>query len=171
MFRTLASLMTLAAAAAVATALVAAAVPADSAVTGRAADPVPIGHKQYFAGLVFGSAEQSQIEVACAGPATTGHPMAGQSVEAVLLGPSGPGSAGFTGTAAKSIKVILSWTAKAKTAVVPIGTLTGYYAMAPIPTKITVPCGGTGTMTFSPAPSSKSAKGARLSVTFQSRGA
>jgi hypothetical protein len=162
MFRMLASLTTLAAA------LVVTAVPADSAVAGRAADPVPIGPKQFFAGLVFGITEQSQIEISCAGPATTGHPVAGQSVEAVLLAPPSPRSAGFTGTAAKGIKVVLSWTAKTKTVVVPIGTLTGYYAMVPIPAKITVPCGGTGTMTYAPAPGSKLAKAAKVSVTFQS---
>jgi hypothetical protein len=172
MFRTLASLTTLAVAVAVAaaTALVVAAVPADSAVAGRPADPVPIGHKQFFAGLVFGLAEQSQIEVACAGPATTGHPLAGQSVEAILLAPPGPKSAGFTGTAAKSIKVVLSWTAKMKTVVVPIGTFSGYYELVPIPDKITVPCGGTGTMSYVPAPGSKSAKAALVSVTFQTQG-
>ncbi len=166
MFRTLAGLATLAAAAA----LMIAAVPADSAAAGRPADPVPIGHKQFFAGLIFGVAEQSQIEVACAGQVTTGHPMAGQSVEAVVLAPPGPKSAGFTGTAARTIKVVLSWTAKAKTVVVPVGTLTGFYEMLPIPVKIKVPCGGTGTMTYTPAPGSKSAKPARVSVTFQTNG-
>jgi hypothetical protein len=108
--------------------------------------------------------------VACAGPAETGRPFGGQSVEAVLLGPTGPSSAGYTGTAARSIKVILSWTAMSKPVVVQIGTLSGYYAPAQIPTNITVPCGGTGTMTYVPAPGSKTAKTARLSVTFQTHG-
>lgn len=166
MFRTPANRAVLTAAAV----LVVAMVPAVSAAGSPAADPVPIGHHQSFAGLVFGITEQSQVEVACAGPATTGHPMAGQSVEAVELGPQAPRSAGFTGTAARNIKVTLSWTAKAKTAVVPIGTLTGYYIQLAIPAKITVPCGGTGTMTYTPVPGSKPAKAAKVSVTFQSRG-
>lgn len=166
MFWTFARRTTLAAAAALAVA----AIPAVSAAGSRAANPVPVGHRQFFAGLVFGTAEQSQIEVACAGPATTGHPMARQSVETVELAPPAPPSAGSTGTAARTIKVTLSWTAKAKTVTVPIAALTSYYAPAAIPVKITVPCGGTGTMTYAPAPGSKRAKAAKVSVTFQTHG-
>ncbi len=125
MFRTFAS-RTLAAAAALAVT----AVPAVSAAASPTPDPVPIGHNQFFAGLVFGTAEQSQIEVACAGPATTGHPMTGQSVEAILVAPPAPPSAGFTGSRASTIRVVLSWIVKGKTVTKPIGTLTGYYENA-----------------------------------------
>jgi hypothetical protein len=165
MFRTIASRILAAAAV-----LAVAAVPAASAAASPAADPIPIGHNQFFAGLVFGTAEQSQIEVACAGPATTGHPMAGQSVEAILVAPPAPPSAGFTGTRANAIRAVLSWIVKGKTVTVPIGTLTGYYETLPVPTAIVVPCGGTGTMTFTPSPGSKSAKAAKVSVTFLSPG-
>jgi len=164
MLRTLAS-RTLAAAA-----LAVAAVPAVSALASPGRDPVPIGHHQFFAGLVFGTAEESQIEVACAGPATTGHPMAGQSAEAILVAPPAPASAGFTGTRASTIQVVLSWVAKGKTVTRPLGTLTGYYETLPITTGIVVPCGGTGTMTFTPAPGSKPAKTAKVSLTFLSPG-
>jgi hypothetical protein len=166
MFRTLASR----AAAAAAAALAVIAVPVASAATGPSADPVPVGHNQSFAGLVFGSSEESMIEVLCAGPVKTGHPAAGQSAEAILVAPPAPPSAGFTGTAASRIKVTLSWTLQTKTVVVPIGTLTSYYETLPVPTKITVPCGGTGTMIYTPAPGSKPAKAAKVSVTFQSPG-
>ena len=166
MFRTFAS-RTFAAAAALAVA----AVPAVSAAASPAPDPVPIGHNQFFAGLVFGTAEESQIEVACAGPATTGHPMAGQSAEAILLAPPAPPSAGFTGTRASTIRVALSWIVKGTTVTKPIGTLTGYYETLPVPAGIVVPCGGTGTMTFTPSPGSKPAKTAKVSVTFLSPGA
>jgi hypothetical protein len=165
MFRTFAS-RTLAVAI-----LAVAAVPAVSAAASPAPDPVPIGHNQSFAGLVFGTAEQSQIEVACAGPATTGHPMPSQSAEAILVAPPAPPSAGFTGTRASTIRVVLSWIAKGKTVTKPIGTLTGYYETLPITTAIVVPCGGTGTMTFTPSPGSKTAKPAKVSVTFLSPGA
>jgi hypothetical protein len=165
MFRTFAS-RALAAAAALAVA----AIPAVSAAASPAPDPVPIGHNQFFAGLVFGTAEESQIEVACAGPATTGRPMAGQSVEAILVAPPAPLSAGFTGSRASTIRVVLSWIAKGKTVTTPIGTLAGYYEALPVPTAIVVPCGGTGTMTFMPSPGSKTAKTAKVSVTFLSPG-
>src|SRR5262249_10389116 len=46
----------------------AAAGPPASATAGPTADPVPVGHNQSFAGLVFGSSEESMIEVLCAGP-------------------------------------------------------------------------------------------------------
>ena len=164
MFRTVAT-RTLALAA-----LAVAAVPAISAAASQARDPVPIGHHQFFAGLVFGRAEESQIEVACAGPATTGHPMADQSVEAILVAPSAPSSAGSTGARASVIRVVLSWTAKGKTVTRPIGTLTGYYETRSVGTAIVVPCSGTGTMTFMPSPGSKSAKVAKVSVTFMSPG-
>ena len=174
MFRTFASRAAAAAAAALAVIAViaasAAAGPPASATSGRTADPVPVGHNQSFAGLVFGSSEESMIEVLCAGPAKTGHPAAGQSAEAIPVMPPAPPSAGFTGTAASSIKVTLTWTVQTKTVVVPIGTLTGYYETLPVPTKITVPCGGTGTMIYTPAPGSKPAKAAKVSVTFQSPG-
>lgn len=166
MFRMLTNRVT----AAVAAALVVAAVPAVSAAGSKAADPVPIGHGQFFAGLIFGTAEQSQIEVACGGPATTGHPMTRQSVQALELARPAPRSAGFTGTAARTIKVTLSWTAKTKTVVVPVGTVTGYDAPVAIPASITVPCGGTGTMIFAPAPGSTRARAAKVSVTFQTHG-
>lgn len=166
MFRTFAS-RTVAAAAALAVA----AVPAVSAAASPAPDPVPIGHNQSFAGLVFGTAEQSQIEVMCLGPQTTGHPMAGQSAEAILVAPPAPSSAGFTGTRASTIGVVLSWIVKGKTVTARIGTLTGYYEMLPVTTAIVVPCGGIGTMTFTPSPGSTPAKAARVSVTFLSPGA
>jgi hypothetical protein len=166
MLRTFAS-RTLAAAAALAVA----AVPAVSALASPARDPVPVGPRQFLAGLVFGTAQESQIEVACAGPATTGHPMADQSVEAILVAPPAPRSAGFTGTRARKIRVALSWIMKGKTVTRPIGTLTGYYETLAVTTGTVVPCGGTGTMTFTPSPGSKPAKTARVSVTFLSPGA
>ena len=97
--------------------------------------------------------------------------MTGQSVEAILVAPPAPPSAGFTGSRASTVRVVLSWIVKGKTVTRPIGTLTGYYETLPVTTAIVVPCGGTGTMTFTPSPGSKPAKPAKVSVTFLSPGA
>jgi len=59
----------------------------------------------------------------------------------------------------------------AATTPIPIGTLSGYFIKLPIPTSITIPCGGTGKMVFAPSPTSPTARSATVSITIISLGA
>jgi hypothetical protein len=151
-----------AAAALVAGALIAAASPAQAG--------IKIGPHQYFTGLVIGKTKLSVIDVLCAGPAKTGHPAAGQSVEVNLMVRSAD-TGGYTGNHASRINADLVWPNGPVTVVTAIATFTQYSVKKAIPTKIMVPCGGSGVMTFNPVPNpDKSAMPATVDVTFTSTG-
>lgn len=127
------------------------------AVTGTLAAASPaqattVGPKQYFAGEVFGSTAQSVIQVDCPGPAVSGHPAPGQTVEVIQLLPPVTTTAGYTGDLAVEIDAALIFPAGAASGTVPVATFTQYSLKLPIPTSITVPCSGTGVMSFSPYP-------------------
>lgn len=155
-----------------AAALLAVALPtAASAAVSPVQDPIPIGPKQFFTGLVLGKTAHSVIEVACAGAASTGHPVSGQSVEVKEVLPPVTPALGYTGARGRSIKADLIWSKGTVTVVTAIATFTSYYVKLPIPTKITVPCGGSGVMSFTPAPGSKTARSTSVDVTFVSPGA
>jgi hypothetical protein len=140
------------------------AVPAGAAVI----DPLPISPNQFFSGSVNDNQTNATIVADCAGPARTGHPAGGQYVEAQPA-PSSAAGIGFTGSLGRSLKVSLALTAA--TTPIPIGTLSGYFIKLPIPTSITIPCGGTGQMVFAPSPTSPTARSATVSVTIISLGA
>jgi hypothetical protein len=126
-------------------------------------DPVPIGENQYFSGYVNDAPPGPVlIVVACAPGATTGHPLAKQAVEVEPVAASSAADVGFTGSKGDKIKAALSPTP----AVTIIASFTSYYVKKYIPTKISVPCSGTGTLEFVPSPTSKTAKTAKLTVTF-----
>ena len=151
-----------AAAALVAGALIAAASPAQAG--------IKIGPHQYFTGLVIGKTKLSVIDVACAGPAKTGHPVPGQSVEVNLMVRSA-GTGGYTGNHANRINADLIWSNGPVTVVTPIVTFTTYSVKMAIPTKIMVLCSGGGVMNFNPTPNpDKSAMPATVDVTFTSTG-
>ena len=154
-----------AAAALAAGALVAAASPAQAGIT--------IGPRQYFTGLVIGKTKLSVIDVACAGPAKTGHPVPGQSVEVNLMVRTARSAdtGGYTGNHGRRISADLVWSNGPVTVVTAIATFTQYSVKKAIPTKIMVPCSGSGVMTFNPAPNpDKSATPATVDVTFTSTG-
>jgi hypothetical protein len=115
-----------------------------------------IGPNQQFVGLVNGSTGQHDpavITVACPGPVRAGettHPLAHQTLE-VRLSASADGTVGNTGPKARRISAYLG--------IPPSGTATGglatfrYYGhKKPIPTSISVPCSGSGSITFIPFP-------------------
>jgi hypothetical protein len=141
-----------------------AAVPAVSAVASRAQDPLPIGPKQYFTGLVNNHPPgAATINVVCPGPeGKTGHPEQNQPVEVVPTKPTSTNDVGYTGSKGRAITATLG----PSTAVINIAKFSGYYAPANIPTKILLPCSGTGTIRFTPSPTSKTARAATLTVTF-----
>lgn len=129
-------------------------------------DPVAVGPNQFFTGTVNGQAAPASIETDCVGPIVageTGHPVPGQSVEALLAnGSSTP--TGFTGADANSLLITLS--APSSTASDVIGTTSNYFVPLAIPTTLTVPCGGTGTVTFTPESASSTARPYTLTVNF-----
>ena len=151
-------------AAATAVALGAALVPALAASAAAAQDPVVITPNTYFDGLVNGKTADAVITVVCpgpVGPASVGHPVAGQTAEVrSILPPVTP--TGYTGSAGR--KIVAGFTS-ASTAAQNI-VFDAYYAPAAIPTTWLLPCGGTGTMTFVPEPTSPTARSYSVTVTF-----
>jgi hypothetical protein len=165
MRRTLArTLITAAAVAVAAQVAVAAASPADR-------PAVKVAANQDVRGFVNAKNRKATIRVLCRGAARTGHPLARQSVRvARAIDPSLPND-GFTGAAATSIGAWLTWpTTTAPPPPAYIATFTGYHSR-PIPTAITVPCGGSGQMLFLPAPGSRGVKAATVGLTFVNIGA
>lgn len=132
---------------------------------------------EYFSGLVNGSdgiTSAAVIQTNCFGPVQpgqTGHPLAGQSVEVELAKPpvSANGDIGFTGNA-NSITAFLSWPYPASTTAPQlVAKFSDYYVKEPIPVTLTVPCGGQGAVTFTPASSSTTSRPATVVVTFLSQ--
>ena len=138
------------------------------------AQAIPVGPHQYFYGQVFGvasSAAQDVIEVVCAGPQATGHPFSGQSVEVQLAVPPPVTSLGYTGNFGTKINADLIWSLGTVTVVTHVATFTSYGVKMPIPTSLTLPCGGKGVMSFAPSPDpDNSGTPSDVSVTFQSPG-
>ena len=125
---------------------------------------------QYFVGLVNTHTSNAVIDVLCAGPSTTGHPLANQTVQVNQVLPPVDTTIGYTGLSANSIVAWLSWpTPIAPPPPVHIATFTSY-STAPIPTGITVPCSGSGVMTFVPTPDN-GGRSSTVTVTFLNLGA
>ena len=144
------------------------AVAAPVAVAAAASPPtlaVKVGPKQDFAGLVNAKTCNAVIHVLCPGPVTTGHPLSGQTVRAVLVVDPITLTDGVTGTAATNIGAWLTWPTTVAPPPAYIATFTRYRTM-PIPTSITVPCSGAGEMLFLPAPGSPTVKAATVNLTF-----
>jgi hypothetical protein len=135
-----------------------------------AAEPpvFPIGPDQYFSGLVNGKTANATIRMACFGPVGgTGHPLTGQTIGVTRVFPPVVGpvdSVGYTGKTANSI---VARQADSSTATA-IATFT-VYETQPLSTKVFLPCGGTGTILFVPAPNS-GGRPAAVVVTFVSMG-
>jgi hypothetical protein len=138
------------------------------------AQAVAVGPHQYFQGKVFGpitSSAVNVIEVACAGPEATGHPVPGQSVEAQLVLPPVNTTLGYTGNTAKEIDANLIYARGPVVVVTFVAAITSYFVQVPIPTSITVPCSGPGVMSFSPSPDpDNSGRSSNVDVTFHSTG-
>lgn len=143
-------------------------VTAASAATRITQDPVPIGPNQLFSGFVNNAPPgAATIKVICPGVANTGHPIANQPVEVRTASVISTTDVGNTGSNGNQITASLG---------TPAGTLviahfTSYFVPVNIPTGITVPCSGSGTVVFTPSPSGMGAKSAVLPVTFVNIGA
>ena len=138
-----------------------------SAASAAPAEPpiIAVGPQQYFVGQVNGLSSGATIKVICAGPAATGYPADGQTIGVALVTPPFPGpisALGYTGDAATSITA----TQTASASAAPIATFT-WYANQTLSTKLQLPCSGTGTITFAPAPD-KGGRAAMVTVQFVS---
>jgi hypothetical protein len=121
--------------------------------TGAAVTHSKIGPHQYFAGSVNGSLGVPQpavIKVVCPGPVgTTGHPLAGQTLE-VGPSPAAVADVGYTGTDATEISAFFG--APPPSAGPGAVVFKRYGVAKAIPTSLELPCGGTGQVTFVPFP-------------------
>ena len=126
-------------------------------------DPVPIGPNEYFSGFINGHPPGTAvIRVICPGPVNTGHPAGNQTIEVKTAQPTSTFDIGYTGSAGRKITATL---APAATTTI-LASFTSFFVPKKIPTSITVPCSGTGTVMFAPSPPSSTAKSAKLPVKF-----
>ena len=135
-------------------------------------DPVPVGPHMYFTAVVNPGVASTGavpvIKVFCAGPiqpGETGHPVAGQYLEAYAVAlPTSFSNLGYTGTAANEIDAFFSG---ANSAVVnqPV-VIKNFFVEVPIPTTLNLPCGGLGTVSFVPIPTSPTARGVAVQVVY-----
>jgi hypothetical protein len=128
---------------------------------GSAAAQTLVGPNQQFAGAVNGNATDANIIMICPGPSfpgQLGHAQGGQGVEVI----ENTGS-GFTGSAANRIVA----TIPAGTSATPLTfKFTEYGVAQDIPTTALLPCSGTATATFTPLPTSSTARSAKVTVHF-----
>jgi hypothetical protein len=148
----------------IALASAAAAVSALVPATAHAAVAFPIGPNTYFQGQVNGVSANAQVKVICVGPLATGHAAAGQYVDAIVTAPI-TNTSGYTGSAAHEVVVTFGPSAASAGII-----LTSWSVAVPIPTTLILPCGGTGTVTFTPEPTSNTARASTVSVRFFSLG-
>jgi hypothetical protein len=137
-----------------------------------AQDPIPVGPNMYFTAQVNSASANAVIKVLCPGPVTgtsMGHPISGQTVEVFRVLPPTTGTVGYTGSAAHQIDALFS--APSSATVNPPIVLSSFFAPVAIPTSLLLPCGGSGTVSFVPIPTSSSAVGVAVKVTFLNIGA
>jgi hypothetical protein len=132
---------------------------------GAKSSAAAIGPHQTFFGLVNGSATAPKITVACPAavrPHEMGHPVSGQTI--AVRSPAPSTSTGSTGTRATSIVAQFA-TPSATPASSVVFTR---YGSKPIPTTLLLPCVGSGTLVFSPVPTSATAHSETVTVTYVS---
>jgi hypothetical protein len=130
----------------------------------------PVGPKQYFTGVINGKPGNTTIPItikmACFGPEETGHPVAGQTLAVHQMFPPVSGSLGYTG---KDSKIGVFFNAPPPAAAQP-GTaapvFTRYDRPQPLPTSLTLPCSGTGTVFFTPVPVIPPSRSATVPVRY-----
>ncbi len=135
-----------------------------------------VGPNQYFTGVINGhdgnTTTPITIRMACFGPVTpgeTGHPMAGQTLAVHQLFPptATAGSLGFTGNDAEIgvfFNVVPPVTPGDSVTTTPV--FRRYDVSKPLPTSVTLPCGGTGTVYFTPIPVIPPSRTAGVPVAF-----
>jgi hypothetical protein len=111
-----------------------------------------------FGGVVNGAAPTAAVHVVCPSGATTGHPAAGQTL--AVFRPEVLRVDGFTGTQARMI--IASFSDDPSAPVV----FRQFGIRKAVPTSLTLPCSGSGTVVFAPVRSSSTAQAARVAVAY-----
>jgi hypothetical protein len=135
------------------------------ATAGGIIDPAPIAPGNPFIGQVNGLSVNATIKVTCIGPIAvnpTGHPATGQKVVALPVTPPVSTQTGYTGTLANEIAVEFGPSSGAASPVI----LHDWAVSAAIPLTLTLPCSGTGAVTFVPLPTSPTARSFTVSVTY-----
>jgi hypothetical protein len=123
-----------------------------------------VGPAQRFVGLVNADHSGAVIYVACAGPiyeGRTGPAVSGQSVAALLLPGGALPSGGSTGAASRLV------IAFPDSSVAATMNLRRYGVAKLLPSTLQLPCGGTGTVTFTPAPASATSVPDTVAVTYE----
>jgi hypothetical protein len=146
------------------------------AAAGLPAQAGTVGPKQYFTGVINGKDGNTVIPIpirmACFGPirpGQTGHPMAGQTLAVHQLFP--PAAAGSLGQTGNDSQIGVFFGAPppdtARTGAAAGSVLfTRYDKPKPLPTSLTLPCGGTGTVWFTPIPVVPPSQSAAVPVKF-----
>lgn len=128
-----------------------------------------VGPKQYFTGVINGKDGNTTIPITirmfCPGPASTGHPLAGQTLAVHQLFPPAAGALGYTGRGSR-IEVFFSAPPPAGPPAAP-PAFTRYDRPKPLPTSLTLPCSGTGTVYFTPIPVIPPSTSATVPVTYE----
>lgn len=135
------------------------------AVAGAQPASVKIAPHQTFIGAVNGEQVNASVDVECPGPlriGQMGHPAGGQTMGVSSPAPPIAGT-GDTGSRGRSItaRFITSSSAAAS----PVVTFSDY-GTQPIPTTGMLPCSGSGTVVFSPSPTSHTARSGSVSVSY-----
>ena len=137
---------------------------------------VRVGPNQFFTGVINGHLGNTTtpipIRMACFGPVRpgeTGHPMGGQTLAVHELFPptATAGSLGFTGSDHEIgvfFNVVPPVTARRSVTETPI--FKRYDVSKPLPTSLTLPCGGSGTAYFTPIPVIPPSRTASVPVEF-----
>ena len=130
-----------------------------------------VGPNQYFGGLVNGNngtAARAPIRMACFGaikPGQKGHPMGGQTVEVFRPEVIVVHHAGYTG---KNVDHVVASFGPSPSATPVANTVifNKFGVNKPIPTSLLLPCAGAGTVTFTPAPASRTSHAATVPVSY-----
>jgi hypothetical protein len=130
-----------------------------------------IGPNQSFVGLVNGHASKATIDVVCPGPARlgqTGHPAGGQTIGVQFPPPSTVPvvPTGYTGTRGRSIVASFISPVAAQASPASSTVVFSQYGTVSLPTTLLVPCIGSGSVLFTPKPTSKTARSATVSVSY-----
>ena len=129
--------------------------------------PMSVGPRQAFVAMVNGVSANATVRVVCPQPLTagqTGRPAGGQSVGIASPSTTAAATNGFTGRRADSVVAEFVPPATVGATIEESFTI---YGNLPIPTTVQLPCSGTAAVVFTPTPSSRSAHGTRVSITFE----